>query len=94
MTEEDRKAFNKAKKSHICKKDLIRHNAKDEIEVWDPETGEYCGKVHKFKKAPLNSKKRCHKEVLELMAIDQNGKLKTNGTPESKSQRRKVSMRA
>ena len=39
MTEEDWKAFHKAKECHVCKKDLIRRNEKDEIEVWDPKTG-------------------------------------------------------
>ena len=73
MTKEDRKAFYKAKECHICKKDLIRHNEKDEIEVWDWETGEYCGKVHKYKKAP-QSEISCYKEVLELIATDENGK--------------------
>ena len=30
MTEEDWKAFHRATKCHICKKDLMRYNAKDE----------------------------------------------------------------
>ena len=74
MTEEDSKAFHRATKCHICKKDLMRYSAKDEIEVWDPETGEYCGKVHKYKKAPLNGKVSCHKEIMELISTDENNK--------------------
>ena len=74
MTEQDWKAFHRATKCHICKKELMRYNAKDEIEVWDPETGEYCRKVHKYKKAPLNSKVSCHKEIMELISTDENGK--------------------
>ena len=73
-TKEEWKAFKKAKECHICKKDLIRRNEKDQIEVWDPKTGEYFGKVHKYKKAPLNSPVSCYKEVMELIATDENGK--------------------
>ena len=52
MTKEDWRAFDRAKKCHICKEDLIRHNEKDETELWDSEAGAYCGKVHKYKQAP------------------------------------------
>ena len=46
VTKEDWRAFDRAKECHICKEDLIRYNEKDETELWDSETGAYCGKVH------------------------------------------------
>ena len=67
MEEEDWKAFRRATECHICKKDLIRHNAKDKTEVWDPETGKYCGKVQ------AGSRRSCYSEVLKLIAQDENG---------------------
>ena len=73
MSEEDWKAFHRAKESNICKIDLFRYNAKDEIEFWHPETGEYCGKVHKFTRAP-GSKNSCYSELLKIETQDENGK--------------------
>ena len=92
MTEEDWKAFNKAKECHVCKKDLIRHNKKDETEVWDPETGEYCGKVHKYKKLPTKSNKpvSCHQEIMELISTDENGKRIKKWHPRNYKSKEKV----
>ena len=73
MPEEDWKAFHRAKECHICKKDLFRYNAKDEIEFWHPDTGEYCGKVQKFTRAP-GSKSSCYSELLKIETQDENGK--------------------
>ena len=73
MSEEDWKAFHRARECHICKKDLFRYNAKDEIEFWHPETGEYCGKVHKFTRAP-DSKSSCYSELLKIETQDENSK--------------------
>ena len=73
MKDEDWKAFHKATECHICKKDLMHYNTKDEIEFWDPETGEYCVKVHKFTRAP-RSRSSCYSEVLKLTTQDENGK--------------------
>ena len=73
MSGEDWKAFLRAKECHICKKDLFRYNAKDEIEFWLPETGEYYRKVHKFIRAP-DSKSSCYSELLKIETQDENGK--------------------
>ena len=73
MADEDWKAFYKATECHICNKGLIRYNTKDEIEFWDPETGEYCGKVHKFTRAP-GIRSSCYSEVLKRQTQDDNGK--------------------
>ena len=73
MSEEDWKAFHRAKECHICKKDLFRYNAKDEIEFWHPDTGEYCGKVHKSTRAP-GRESSCYSEILKIETQDENGK--------------------
>ena len=73
MEEKDWKDFHTATVCHICKNDLIRHNVRDEIEVWDPTSGEYCGKVHRFTKAP-GSRNSCYSEVLKLLTQDVEGK--------------------
>ena len=75
MTRKDWKAFNEAEKCHICNKDLIRHNEKDERELWCP-TGFYWGKAHRYKKEPIESNRpvRCYTSMMELLATDQNGK--------------------
>ena len=76
MTEKDWKEFNKAKECHVCKKDFIRRNEKDETEVWEPETVEYLYKAHKYKKSPVKSNKpvSCHREIMELISTDENDK--------------------
>ena len=73
MEDEDWKAFHKATECHICQKSFFRYNTKKEIEFWHPDTGEYCGKVHRFTKAP-GSRSSCYSEVLKLETQDENGK--------------------
>ena len=72
MTKEDWRAFDRAKECHICKKDLIRHNERDETEFWDPETGAYCGKVHKYKQAPVKGNKpmSCYQYMMNISSTD------------------------
>ena len=52
MTEPDWLDFNSAASCHICKKDLIKRNQRDEADVFCPDTGEYFGKAHRHTKAP------------------------------------------
>ena len=75
MTRKDWKAFNEAEKCHICNKDLIRHNEKDERELWCP-TGFYWGKAHRYKKEPIESNRpvSCYTSTMELLATDENEK--------------------
>ena len=71
MTKKDWRAFDSAKECHICKEDLIRYNEKDETEVWDSETGDYCRKVHKYKQIPKSDvPMSCHQYMMNLMSID------------------------
>ena len=72
MEDEDWKAFHRATNCHICHKSLYKYNEKDEIEFWHPVTGEYCGKVHKYTKAP-DSQISCYSEALKLEAHGVNG---------------------
>ena len=62
MTEQDWRDFKSAASCHICKKDLIKHNHLDATDVFCPNTGEYLGKAHRFKKAP-DSRSSCFFEV-------------------------------
>ena len=73
MDDKDWRDFHTATLCHICKKDLIRHNVQDEIQVWGPITGDYCGKVHRFTKAP-GSRNSCYSEVSILLTQDDEGK--------------------
>ena len=73
MENKDWRDFHSATDCHICKKGLICRNARDELEVWDLTTGEYCGKVHKFTKAP-GSQNSCYSEVLKLLTQNDKGK--------------------
>ena len=72
MTREDWRAFDAAKECHICKEDLIRHNEKDETELWDSETGAYIGKVHRYKQAPVQGDKpmSCFQYMMNMMNTD------------------------
>ena len=72
MTNEDWRSFNTATNCHICGKSLFYYNERDEKEVWHPQTGEYCGKVHKYTKAP-RSRSSCYSEFLKLTAQDDYG---------------------
>ena len=62
MTKQDWHDFNSAVSCHICKKDLVKHNQRDEADVFCPDTGEYFGKAHRYKKAP-GSRLSCFFEV-------------------------------
>ena len=61
----------------LLKEDLIRYNEKDEIELWDTETGNYRGKVHKYKQIPIKGDRpmSCHQYMMGLMSTDKNGRL-------------------
>ena len=76
MTKEDCRAFDRAKECNICKEDLIRHNERDETEFWDPETGAYCGKVHKYKQAPVkgNRTMSCYQYMMNISSTDKRHK--------------------
>ena len=50
--------------------------------------GNTSGKVHKFKRAP-KSKISCHEEVLDLIAIDENGKFKKEWHPRVRKSEKK-----
>ena len=54
MEREDYIKFKNAETCHICKESLTRRNARDEAEVWDKATDEYCGKAHRYEKSPYN----------------------------------------
>ena len=69
MTEQDWRDFNSAASCHICKKDLIKHNHLDAVDVFCPNTGEYLGKAHRFKKAP-DSRSSCFYEVYNEIKPD------------------------
>ena len=73
MTKEDWRAFDRAKECHICKEDLIRHNERDETELWDSETGAYIRKVHKYKQAPVKGNKpmSCFQYMMNMMNTDE-----------------------
>ena len=72
MTKEDWRAFDGAKECHICREDLIRLNERDKTELWDSETGAYCGKVHKYKQAPVKGDKpmSCYQYMMNVMSTD------------------------
>ena len=72
MNKEDWRALDTAKECHICKENLIRHNERDETEIWDLETGAYCGKVHKYKQAPVKGDKpmSCYQYMMNVMSTD------------------------
>ena len=54
MEREDCINFKNAEKCYICDEGLTKKDARDEAEVWDPATGEYCGKAHRYKTSPYN----------------------------------------
>ena len=72
MTDEDWRSFHTATNCHIYKKTLFHHNERDEIEFWHPQTGEYCGKVHKYTKAP-GSNSSCYSVYLKQTTQDDDG---------------------
>ena len=69
MTEQNWRDFNSAASCHICKKDLMKHSHLDEVDVFCPNTGEYLGKAHRFKKAP-DSRSSCFFEVYNEIKPD------------------------
>ena len=72
MTKEDWRAFDGPKECHICEEDLICHDERDETEFWDSETGAYCGKVYKYKQAPVKGDKpmSCYQCMMNIMSTD------------------------
>ena len=69
MTEQDWLDFNSAASCHICKKDLVKRNQRDEADVFSPGTGEYFGKANRHKKAP-DSRLSCFFEVYNQIKPD------------------------
>ena len=69
MTEQDWRDFKSAASCHICKKDLVKHNHLDAVDVFCPNTGEYLGKAHRFKKAQ-DSRLSCFFEVYNEIKPD------------------------
>ena len=81
MTRNDWAAFNTARRCYICKKELVRCNERDEAEVWDRTTGEYCGKAHKYKRSPEFGQYTCFGFEWECRAKDEKGNLKEQRRP-------------
>ena len=82
MTEQDWRDFNSAASCHICKKDLVKHNQRDEADVVCPDTGEYFGKAHRYKKAP-DSRLSCFFEVYNQIKPDDGKWVKRQPTPDN-----------
>ena len=76
MTEDDLYSFKTARRCHICKKDLVRCDERDEAEVWDQTTGEYCGKAHKYKRSPEYEQYTCFGYEWGRRAKDEKGNLR------------------
>ena len=76
MTEDDWYSFKTARRCHICKKDLVRCDERDEAEVWDRETGEYCGKAHRYKRSPECGQYTCFNFEWGRRAKDEKDNLK------------------
>ena len=77
MEREDNINFKNAEECHICGEGLTRRNARDEAEVWDPATGEYCRKAHQYKKSPYNDEKTkytCFWDEMECLKEGAEGK--------------------
>jgi len=47
MTTEDWSKFKNATECHICRESLVKTGFRDEFDVYDPNTGKYCGQSHK-----------------------------------------------
>ena len=69
MTKQDWRDYNSTASCHIYKKDLIKHNHLDEADAFCPNTREYFGKAHRYKKAP-GSRSSCFFEVYNLIKPD------------------------
>ena len=75
MEREDYIKFKNAEKCYICGEGLTRK--RDEAEVWDPATGEYCGKAHRYKKSPYNGENTnytCFWHEVECMKEEAEGR--------------------
>ena len=69
MTEQNWRDFYSAASCHICKKDLVKHNHLDAVDVFCPNTGEYLRKAHRFRKAK-DSRSSCFFEVYNEIKPD------------------------
>ena len=47
MTNEDWQKYRNATECHICNKSLIKDLYRDSMEVYDPDSGKYCGQSHR-----------------------------------------------
>ena len=81
MTEQDWRDFKSAASCHICKKDLVKHNHLDATDVFCPNTGEYLGRAHRFKKAP-DSRSSCFFEVYNEIKPDDGKRAKRQPKPD------------
>ena len=50
MVKDDWINFYTARKCHVCQEELTRCDERDELDVWNPNTGKYVGKAHRYKK--------------------------------------------
>ena len=47
MTNEDWQKYRNATECHICNKSLVKDLYRDSMEVYDPDSGKYCGQSHR-----------------------------------------------
>ena len=47
MTKEDWQKHRNASECHICNKSLFKDHYLDSMEVFDPDSGKYCGQSHR-----------------------------------------------
>ena len=66
MTREDWADYNKASECHICRKTLYKNNFLDADDVYDPNTGEYIGQVHR-----KTNKGKCYKSTFNIVIGDE-----------------------
>ena len=57
MTKENWKNFYEETDFYACGQDLVKRNERDEVDVWNPHTGNYSGKAHRYKQSPYNDEK-------------------------------------
>ena len=66
MTREDWADYNKASECHICHKTLYKNNFLDAVDVYDPNTGEYIGQVHR-----KTNDDKCYKSTFNIVICDE-----------------------
>lgn len=73
MTKDDWINFYTARKCHICQEELTRCDERDEADVWNPNTGKYVGKAHRYKKLKEYNNYTCFRLQMNDFYTDEKG---------------------